>query len=377
MTPAPASGGRGQVKIVYIASLGATSTAMAEAIRSTGAEVHTLDKRPYIAWGGALLSRIQRRLNRGLGLRAFNRDLLRMVEEIRPDVVWVCKGQILHPETIGRGRRIHDCLWVHENPDDPFGPQRGRHWWKLFYKTLPMFDLHFVPRAVDLQDYAAAGARRVVRADFVFIPSLHTPPPSGPPRSFECDVAFIGRWEPERHHAVELLAREGLRVRVWGPFWPKRMRRPPQGVEVRGNGVYGRAYAEAWWKAKMGLNILTRMNRDLYTVRSFEIPACGCLQLCERTPEHQAFLEEGTEAEFFDTWEEMAEKARHLAEDPARCAEMGLRGAERVRRDGRDAVSKARRQIDIITEMLNDRGTAPQEQPPRDDETPARERATR
>ena len=99
--------------------------------------------------------------------------------------------------------------------------------------------------------------------------------------------------------------------------------------------------------------------------------------MCERTPEHQAFLEEGTEAEFFDTWEEMAKKARRLAEDPARCAEMGLCGAERVRRDGRDAVSKARRQIDVIAEMLNERGTAPQGQPPRNDGTPSRERTTR
>ena len=60
--------------------------------------------------------------------------------------------------------------------------------------------------------------------------------------------------------------------------------------------VRGVEYAKALSGAKMCLAFLSKLNRDTYTRRCFEIPACGRVLLCERTADMQGLLREGDEA---------------------------------------------------------------------------------
>ena len=86
---------------------------------------------------------------------------------------------------------------------------------------------------------------------------------------------------------------------------------------------------------------LSKLNRDTYTRRCFEIPACGKVMLAERTDDLVQFFKEDEEACFFSTTEELVRKAQWLIDNPdirERIAQAGLR---RVWADGHDAETRA------------------------------------
>jgi spore maturation protein CgeB len=89
----------------------------------------------------------------------------------------------------------------------------------------------------------------------------------------------------------------------------------------QGGEVYGDDYPRALSGAKIGIGFLRRVCPDQHTTRTFEIPACGSMLLAERTAEHQDFFEDGREAEFFESREELVDKARfYCCHEPARRA---------------------------------------------------------
>lgn len=330
----------------------ATSPQRMRAFEQLGFAVTPLDLSFYVETGGRIVNHLRLKLAIGPGIAALNRRFVELAEQIHPHIVWVDKGLYLWPRSLRRVKQSTGALLVHLDPDDPFGNPLGR---RLFFKAIPEYDVHVVAREVNIPEFKSAGAKCVVRYHWAYDPNVHRPiaVTSEIRQKLGGPVGFIGDWEAQREAAIRFLAESGVPVRIWGPRWERKVRRSHPNMRIEGACLIGDDYARAICAFDINLGFLRKINRDLSTTRSVEIPACGGFLLAERTSEHQALFEEGKEAEFFDSPAELLDKTRrYLADTPARVA-IAQAGRQRCQTSGYSHVDRQRAVLREIERQLH------------------------
>lgn len=172
---------------------------------------------------------------------------------------------------------------------------------------------------------------------------------------FAANVVFVGHYEPDgREHSVRALVDAGIQLKIWGGhYWSREAlgdlydRLQPI-VPAEGDN-----YAKALCGAKVCLAFLSKLNRDTYTRRCFEIPACGRVMLAERTDDLLCLFKEDEEACFFSSNKELVEKTRWLLENPDIRERIAHAGMSRVWADGHDVMSRAKQFLETLTPVTN------------------------
>jgi len=299
----------------------------------------------------------------GWALFRLNADLIRQAKKERPD--WILFWRTTHvlPSTIRRLRSL-GIQSISYNNDDPFGPKaRGKvpwhhHWlWFWYLRCLPHYDRNYFFRKVNCREALEHGARHAEVLMPYFIPWRDRPVQlsSEDQLRFETDIVFAGHYEPDgREQSVRALMEAGFKVKIWGgDYWSR---------EVLGDlyerlqpiqEAVGDDYARALSGATICLAFLSKRNRDTYTRRCFEIPACGRVMLAERTDDLLRLFKEDEEACFFSTNEELVERARWLLANPDVRERIAQAGLKRVWDDGHDVRSRARQFLDVISGRAN------------------------
>jgi hypothetical protein len=279
----------------------------------------------------------QHRLLFGPRVTRANDALITHVAKERPDVVLMYLGHHYRAQTIRRLSELSFVTLFHS--DDPFGPRRLHPRYRLLRAALPYYQGAHFYRDASTHDARAAGlARSETLLDF-YRPWEDYPRP-GPSAH---GAVFIGHFEPGfRVDCLSAAARAGLPVRVFSnePAWQKGL--PADVMRVVGPepGLYGEAYREKLTRAQVCLCFFSRWNRDVYTRRVFEVPACGGFLLCERSDFMETLFEDGREAAFFSSPEEMVTKLRYYLSHEAERAAIAAAGRARLLRDGHDIHSR-------------------------------------
>lgn len=332
--------------------------AFSEALRRLGHEVERFCFRDFFR---GTLGRVQRTLPLpGPALRKMNHALVSRAHECRPELLLVWRGTHLLPEAIAQIRQA-GVTTVSYNNDDPFAqqahslsPWRHRLLWRNYISCLGLFDVNFVYRPVNVEEAIMAGGRNVHVLRPYFIPWRDRPMALEPhERSrFDCDAVFVGHYEPDtRVECMRALVESGSHVRVFGSvYWNRVMPVDLRKHIGKVSPVEGDDYGRALCGAKVCLGFLSKANRDTYTRRCFEIPACGAVLLCERTPDLARMFVEGKEAVFFSSPSELVEKARELLGSSELRARIADAGRRRVWRDGHDVVSRAREMLTAVAD---------------------------
>jgi spore maturation protein CgeB len=297
-----------------------TTEARLKAFQILGNEVFAVDAAAALARGPRFIRKLVRHLHVGPGVAAYNHELTRQAEVVRPDVVWLDLPIQVWPETIRALRSLGPLVISHNSEYVAF----RAYWFRHLLAATDLYDVHVLTNELTAEMLRRRGARRIVMMSFAYDPALHRPLSltETDQKLYSSDVVFVGHWEPNSERMVQALRRADIAVRVHGVNWYRAL-----GLSDRARirPVFGEEYVKVIAGAKLSLGLLSKWNHNQSAGRTFEIPAIGGFFLGDRTPAHQALFEEGVEAEFFSSPNELVDKCRHYLE----------------RGDERDAIAKA------------------------------------
>ncbi|MGA9061366.1 MAG: glycosyltransferase [Terracidiphilus sp.] len=348
----PTPGGRKVASVLIVRSAFGEIYELAwlRALRDLGIKVELFDTHSYMP--ANLAGRLEQHYLFGPHIGTVNRMVVERVREAHPDVVVFYHGHHYNRETIAQVARMAFASGSH--CDDPFG-RAGLREYRLLVQALPEYDGYHVNRQCNLAEAAAYGVKRVRVLMMYYIPWLHYPCSlsAEEQKIWGSDVVFAGHMEPDlRIECLTRVVRDGLKCRIfggevgWSSALPVDVYRILRPIPNARGGDYRRALCAS----KIGACFFSKWNRDQYTNRSWEIPACGTFLLSERTPAMQEFYSEGKEAEFFDSPGEFIDKARFYLRNESARKGIAAAGYARVIASGNDIYSRMRQWLADVAE---------------------------
>lgn len=253
--------------------------------------------------------RIVRRFAPSHAYSQANCHLLREVEKLNPDVLWIFKGMEIYPETL-RILRERGITLVNYNADHPFNYFSSGSGNNNVRTAIPEYHLHLTY------------SRRIARDFRERYPSLRVAViPFGHAVSAEVydhirdeqevlRACFLGNPDEHRRRNIERLAEAGVPTDVYGHRWDRFLKPSPL-LRIHGQ-VVGNDMLRTLRRYRLQLNFFRPHNADSHNMRTFEVPACGGIMLAEDSVEHREFFECCREAFFFSNAGEMINQAREL-----------------------------------------------------------------
>lgn len=224
------------------------------------------------------------------------------------DYLWIDKGTLIQLKILEFAKRKNPKVKIISySPDDMLNPgNQSRH----YLESLSIYDLNVTTKTFNVNELIGLGAKNVIFLNNSYSPFVHKPHVGLENRDLfaqTISVGFVGTYEQQRAESLDFLARNGINITVHGVGW-KKLRR--EKITLVHKNILGDDYAGILSSTAINLCFLRKVNRDLQTTRSIEIPACGGFMLAERTIEHLQLFKEGIEAEFFDGNEELLSKVK-------------------------------------------------------------------
>jgi len=328
--------------------------ALAKSLKELGHDIVEFYWNSYFQSKGLnkIWKRVQEHFLIGPALSLLNADFLQIIKESRPEMIFLYRGTHIFPSTIQQIRSEHpQVVILGYNNDDPFSPQQARYKWRNFVRALRLYDLVYAYRPANQIEYLSKGANRAEILKPWFSRSLHYPVQltEQDRQRYACDVVFIGHFEPD--HRATLITRlldEGIHVRLYGPAEPKfsgwslALNKHPKLKRLAPfNLVWGEDYNKAIEGSKIALCFMSKLNRDQYTRRCFEIPAVGGFLFSEYTKDLAAIFKEGTEAEYFRNEQEFVDKIKYYLVHEEKRKKIAEAGFQKVSTEGHDAQARA------------------------------------
>lgn len=273
--------------------------------------------------------------------------ILSLVRSNPFDFVFVMSQNYIDAETIREMRRVarNPLTIVYHSHDNNFCP--GVLTPRDFNHAIVEYDHVFTTKSQNVARYQALGQQNAYYIPSAFDPGVHRPILGRDSRYHEnpFDVTFVGTYDKSREPMIQAIGWD--RLHVWGSDWKHYSRFESHHERITASAVYYHDYADIISNSKVSLGLLREEAEDLHTQRTFEIPACGALQIAPRNQEISLYFKEDKEIVLFETNDELKEKVNFYLTHPKERQSIAKKGYERVLRDGHTYLDRTREILKI------------------------------
>lgn len=237
--------------------------------------------------------------------KKINFELLSIINKQDYDIVFVFKGMELFPSTIQKIKSKEVCL-VNYNPDHPFEFFSKGSGNKNVLKSIPFFDHHFSYSKRIVNDLKT---KLKVSASWLPFAYFYFEEPKIQDEKFN-RICFIGNPDKRRVEVIQKLLSSGIEVDVYGNNWNKKLSNH-KNLKIN-SSVYEDDFVRIAKSYRLQLNIFRPHNLGSHNMRTFEMPAIGCLTLSPRSLEQLELFTDGEEAFYYESDEEMVRNVKEV-----------------------------------------------------------------
>jgi hypothetical protein len=279
------------------------------------------------------------------------------VAETAPQIIIVLKGLHLDRKLV---EELKTNAWVVLiNHDDFFSRYKSSRS-KIQFSAIPAYDYIFATKEINAAEIKSLNAN-IEFFPFAYHPGIHFQPDYNEQDKleWETDIVFIGSCYPERKRQLEFLVghlQQPFVLKIYGSGWNSISPGLVLSGYVQNKFLNPEEMRTAIYYSKVALGFLCKENRDDYTQRTFEIPACGGLLLAERTARHLNYFEEGKEAVFFDSnnYDEMLAKVNALICNSQENERIRSNGFKKVISSGNTYKNRLEKVLNLYASAKND-----------------------
>ena len=311
------------------------------AFTKLGYECVTFNSRSGIMYGNQYMRKLARVLPwvnifKKNSIAKMNDELIAMVKEVKPKLLFVIKGESIRPESIEAIKKLN-VITVNFYND-------LMNQWGTISRIAPVYDLFFNQCHVVLRRlWTELGLKNC----FYMAHSTEPLPESVLSRDRQYGVSFIGTYNRELYPNREkyLMAVADLGLHIWGTDgWAKTPLKPC---------FCGRSEGDQRFDIYAKSKIVIDVNWDLWPAeglsnRPFEVTGCGALFMTDRTRKDitNAF-QENKEVVLFENEKELREKIVYYLERDTEREAIARMGYERTLAD-HTYMNRARQIFDTI-----------------------------
>ncbi len=284
----------------------------AQAFEELGHEVllHGLEDIGWMTLRGKVVSRVKRmKLFRGLTKARQREQLMNAAANFRPDIAIFIGNKDWDVVSIRFLKDLCSGPVVVLTTDSPIVTPglKSLSW----LESLAEFETVFVAVRRFIPIFYQLGARHVEYYRVSYNPRFHFP------REFsgiKNSIAYLGSWGPLQEMWLDRVANE-FQLRIYGWGWEHAARKSKsRACWMRGEGIESEM-GVAIASSKIIFNMARAEHGSTYSTKTFEIPACGGFMLTNWTEDQAEFFEDGKECVYYNTMDEMIEKAKYYLEN--------------------------------------------------------------